>query len=188
MKILRGRLVGKNQMTITTKMQEMLGMERGDELEFCVIDGDINAARLLKPLPMDLFRQDVLAELGLERETGRAAAKGVPAEQLRANAGTPAAGPAWYRARLVGKNQITIPVEMQRALGMQPRDELQFWIEDGRIERVRIFKMTPVDLIDPEVLRELSEEARTNRSLLIFGSVEKVEEHLEERPLVPVDA
>ncbi|MBF6594440.1 MAG: AbrB/MazE/SpoVT family DNA-binding domain-containing protein [Thermaceae bacterium] len=37
------------------------------------------------------------------------------------------------KGTLSSKNQITIPIEMVRALGLRPGDQLEFTLEDGTI-------------------------------------------------------
>jgi len=37
------------------------------------------------------------------------------------------------KGTLSSKNQITIPIEMVRALGLRPGDQLEFTLEDGSI-------------------------------------------------------
>lgn len=60
-----------------------------------------------------------------------------------------------YRGRLVSKNQMTIPVPMQRELDMAQGDELEFIIENGRVSDVHVLKPVRVDLLPDDVLKTL---------------------------------
>jgi bifunctional DNA-binding transcriptional regulator/antitoxin component of YhaV-PrlF toxin-antitoxin module len=60
-----------------------------------------------------------------------------------------------YRGRLVSKNQMTIPVPMQRELGLNQGDELEFVIHNGKVGEVSVLKAVPVDLLPRDVLESL---------------------------------
>jgi len=60
-----------------------------------------------------------------------------------------------YRGRLVSKNQMTIPVPMQRELDMAAGDELEFVIQGGRIIGAHVLKSVRVDLLPDSVLETL---------------------------------
>jgi len=60
-----------------------------------------------------------------------------------------------YRGRLVSKNQMTIPVPMQRELGMAQGDELEFVIDNGRVSEAYVLKAVPVELLPDDVLESL---------------------------------
>ncbi len=62
-----------------------------------------------------------------------------------------------YRGRLVSKNQMTIPVSMQRELQMAQGDELEFVIASGRISSVHVLKPVRIDLLPDAVLASLKQ-------------------------------
>jgi len=60
-----------------------------------------------------------------------------------------------YRGRLVSKNQMTIPVQMQRDLRLAKGDELEFVVENGSIVKGNVLKPVPVNLLPNDVLEAL---------------------------------
>jgi len=64
-----------------------------------------------------------------------------------------------YRGRLVSKNQMTIPVQMQQELGMAKGDELELVVENSRVMQVHVLRPVRVDLLPDDVLESLKSRA-----------------------------
>ena len=69
--------------------------------------------------------------------------------------------PMMFRGRLVSKNQMTIPAQMQQELGMAKGDELEFVLDNGRITQVHVLRPVRVDLLPDDVLASLKRRAKT---------------------------
>ena len=94
-----------------------------------------------------------------------------------------------YRGRLVSKNQMTIPLPMQRELGMVQGDELEFVIERGRISSVHVLAPVRVDLLPDAILESLKQRKRDRgaEGALSEADVKKLSEmsHEEVEPSKP---
>jgi len=61
----------------------------------------------------------------------------------------------FFRVKIAGKRQVTLPQLMLNQLGLREGDELEFSVADGAIRAVRPFRLVPLDYFTPDVRRIL---------------------------------
>jgi AbrB family looped-hinge helix DNA binding protein len=65
-----------------------------------------------------------------------------------------------YRLKLMAKGQMTAPSAMRLDLHLNQGDELEVFVEDGRIVGAQVLKPIPAELFTPELLKELEQREK----------------------------
>lgn len=87
-----------------------------------------------------------------------------------------------YQATVTSKGQVTIPVAIRRALGMEPRDRVVFILDDTGTVRVSRVAFTVADTYGAvpaigreDELEEASREAREERAERLVDELREAE-------------
>jgi len=86
----------------------------------------------------------------------------------------------FFRVKIAGKRQVTLPQLMLNQLGVREGDELEFTVAEGLIRAVRPFRLVPLDYFTPDVRRILETQAEEMASGVDDGCL------AEERPTIVI--
>jgi AbrB family looped-hinge helix DNA binding protein len=72
---------------------------------------------------------------------------------------------AYLRSSVSPKGQVTIPVELRRLLGLKPKDQVAFSVNDGKVQISRALTLDDLYMSVPALKTPMTDEAMVRSAM-----------------------